>query len=210
MQLPYGDLTILADASVKVASGKQVAITGVSGSGKTTLLGLLAALDTPTSGQVLIGEVDITNISENARAAVRRQNGFIFQNFQLLPRLTALENVMFPLEILSQANSRDLAMALLTQLGLQDRATHYPWQLSGGEQQRVAIARAYVTKPKIVFADEPTGNLDEKTSKQIIELLFQLNKQHNTTMLIVTHDQTIAAQCDQNLTISEGRIATKA
>lgn len=200
-------LTILQDVSLNIESGTSVAIVGVSGSGKTTLLGLLAGLDLPTEGQVIFNGVDLNSIDENERANIRLQNiGFVFQNFQLLPNLTAVENVMLPLELKGQSDAKRRALEFLEKVGLQDRSEHYATQLSGGEQQRVAIARAFAVKPKVLFTDEPTANLDQKTGTTIIELLFELNKQFHTTLVCVTHDPLIGKRCDQVLSLSEGRL----
>jgi len=190
-----------------VAPGESIAIVGPSGSGKTTLLGLCAGLDKATTGSIsLIGQ-RMEMLSEDERAAVRNQHvGFIFQNFQLLPTLTALENVMVPLELKRRKDARGKAMELLTQVGLGDRVTHYPSQLSGGEQQRVSIARAFANEPKILFADEPTGNLDTETGEMIEDLIFNLNKALGTTLILVTHDNALAARTNRIIQIKGGKI----
>ena len=200
-------LTILNDVSFEVASGEAVAILGVSGSGKSTLLGLLAGLDTPSAGSVTIGGSDIFALDEDGRAALRaRAVGFVFQSFQLLPAFTALENVMLPLELAGIAAARDRARAMLERVGLAARVDHYPKQLSGGEQQRVAIARAFVREPKLLFADEPTGNLDAATAAQVIDLMFDLNRERHTTLLLVTHDEAISRRCSRQLRLAAGRL----
>ena len=205
---PEGTLTILNDVNLSVKQGESLAIVGVSGSGKSTLLGILAGLDTPTEGKVLLNSTDITDLDEDGRARLRSQSvGFIFQSFHLLPGLTALENTSLPLELLGQSNADELARTQLDQVGLTDRLHHYPNQLSGGEQQRVAIARAFSGKPSILFADEPTGNLDQKTARRIIELLFELNKQKGTTLIMVTHDPAIADHCDRQVVMAGGQLS---
>lgn len=203
-------LTVLKDINFSIAKGETVAITGPSGSGKTTLLGLCAGLDQATTGSVRLNGVQLDTLTEDQRAAVRNQNvGFIFQNFQLLPTLTALENVMVPLELRGEKNSKVHAMELLNKVGLADRASHYPVQLSGGEQQRVSLARAFSNKPALLFADEPTGNLDAETSEKIIKLLFDLNKDAGTTLVIVTHDLDLANRTNRIIKIKGGEILTK-
>ncbi|MBY0542602.1 MAG: ABC transporter ATP-binding protein [Sphingobacteriaceae bacterium] len=202
-------LTVLKDINFSIAKGETVAITGPSGSGKTTLLGLCAGLDQATTGSVRLNGVQLATLTEDQRAAVRNQNvGFIFQNFQLLPTLTALENVMVPLELRGEKNSKVHAMELLNKVGLADRASHYPVQLSGGEQQRVSLARAFSNKPALLFADEPTGNLDAETSEKIIKLLFDLNKDAGTTLVIVTHDLDLANRTNRIIKIKGGEIIT--
>lgn len=202
------ELTILADLSMAVSHGERVAIVGRSGSGKSTLLGLLAGLDSPSSGKVLVDNIEISELDEDGRAAVRGQKmGFVFQSFQLLPSLTALENVMLPLQLAGVDDAKALAQAALTRVGLESRTSHYPKQLSGGEQQRVAIARAFAPKPAILFADEPTGNLDAATGQQIIELLFQLNEENGTTLILVTHDNALADRCQRRLVLTAGKLA---
>ena len=208
-QVTTGDaeLTILAGISFEVRLGEAVAIVGVSGSGKSTLLGLLAGLDTPTTGSVRIGSHDLFALDEDGRAALRgRMVGFVFQSFQLLPAMTALENVMLPLELAGADGAQASARAMLARVGLADRVNHYPKQLSGGEQQRVAIARAFVTRPKLLLADEPTGNLDAATGGQVIDLLFELNRESGTTLLLVTHDEALTRRCDRVLRLAAGRL----
>lgn len=201
------ELTIVNNVHFTVQAGEAVAVVGASGSGKSTLLGLLAGLDTPTSGRVLIQGTDLNSLDEDGRAALRgRLVGFVFQSFQLLPSLTARENVMLPLELAGMDQARERAEAILTRVGLGERMGHYPRQLSGGEQQRVAIARAFVTEPKLLFADEPTGNLDARTGQSMIELLFELNRERGTTLILVTHDIQLANLCGRRLTISAGEI----
>ncbi len=200
-------LTILSGVSFEVGSGEAVAIVGVSGSGKSTLLGLLAGLDTPSSGAVRIDGHDLNALDEDGRAALRgRMIGFVFQSFQLLPAMTALENVMLPLELAGADGAEDAARAMLARVGLADRAHHYPKQLSGGEQQRVAIARAFVKRPRLLFADEPTGNLDSETGAQVIDLLFELNRESGATLLLVTHDEALTRRCNRVLRLSAGRL----
>ncbi len=198
-------LTIVNNASFTVAAGDTVAVVGASGSGKSTLLGLMAGLDMPTSGEVKIDGVSIFGLTEDGRAKLRGERvGFVFQSFQLLPSLTALENVMLPLELAGAPNATARAQAILQRVGLGARMTHYPKQLSGGEQQRVAIARAFVTEPKLLFADEPTGNLDGKTGAAMVDLLFTLNRERGTTLILVTHDHTLAKRCARRLVIVDG------
>jgi putative ABC transport system ATP-binding protein len=200
-------ISILRDLHLSVALGESVAIVGSSGSGKSTLLGLLAGLDNPTSGNVTVEGAAFTSLGEDARAAVRGQRmGFVFQSFQLLATMTALENVMLPLQLANRKDAREIAIATLEKVGLADRVTHYPKQLSGGEQQRVAIARAFAPQPAILFADEPTGNLDIKTGERIIELLFSLNKASNSTLILVTHDEKLAQRCGRVLTLRDGQL----
>ncbi len=202
-----GPLTILYDISFSIPTGTSVAILGASGSGKTTLLGLLAGLDVPTEGQVLINEQDLGQLDEDGRALLRADTiGFVFQNFQLLNGLTALENVMLPLELAGAANPRAQATELMTRVGLGDRLSHYPNQLSGGEQQRCAMARAFAPQPMLLFADEPTGNLDQQTGKRIIDLLFELNREQGTTLIMATHDEHLAEHCDRRLHLDGGRL----
>ena len=204
---PAGRLTILDDINFSLQSGQSLAIVGVSGSGKSTLLGLLAGLDVASSGRVLLDNIDLNTLDEDGRARLRNQRvGFVFQSFQLLKSLTALENVMLPLELAGVAQAGKIATDRLADVGLAERLGHYPNQLSGGEQQRIAIARAFSASPKILFADEPTGNLDQKTAKTIIELLFRLNREHGTTLILVTHDPAIAGLCDRKLTLAGGSI----
>jgi putative ABC transport system ATP-binding protein len=200
-------LTILDDVSFEVARGDSVAIVGASGSGKTTLLGLLAGLDLPTSGDVWLDGERLATLDEDARAALRqRAVGFVFQSFQLLPAMTALENVMLPLELAGNVDARALAADWLKRVGLAHRVTHYPRQLSGGEQQRVAIARAFANDPMLLFADEPSGNLDEATGAEIAELMFRLNRDRGTTLVLVTHDALLASRCTRRLSLAGGRL----
>ena len=201
-------LTILHENSFSVAAGETVAIVGASGSGKSTLLGLLAGLDLPTSGSVSLAGESLSDLDEDARAMLRgRLLGFVFQSFQLLPSLNAIENVMLPLELAGVANARSEAEFWLKRVGLAHRLRHYPKHLSGGEQQRVALARAFAPNPRLVFADEPTGNLDAATGHQIIELMFEINAERGTTMILVTHDEEIAARCGRRLRMHAGEIA---
>ena len=200
-------LRVLHGVSFEVPQGSFVAIVGPSGSGKTTLLGLLAGLDTPSDGSVILDGVDMTRLGEDQRAQLRGEKvGFIFQSFQLIPTLTALENVQVPLELRGESGSEPRARELLTRVGLGDRLTHYPTQLSGGEQQRVAIARAFCNRPRILFADEPTGNLDGATGARIVELLESLNRQDGATIVLVTHDPGLAARADRVLRMADGHI----
>ncbi len=200
-------LTILEDVSFEIATGEAVAILGASGSGKTTLLGLLAGLDVPTAGQVLIDGTDLATLDEDGRASLRRRMvGFVFQSFQLLPALTALENVMLPMELAGSSTARETSLSLLTRVGLAERLHHYPRQLSGGEQQRVAIARAFAGPPRLLFADEPTGNLDSATGEEIVNLMFDLNRERDTTLLLVTHDERLAKRCGRRLRLAAGRL----
>ncbi len=201
------ELKVLEDISFDVEKGGSLAIVGPSGSGKTTLLGLCAGLDKATTGEVLYQGIAISSLSEDERAAIRNQSvGFIFQNFQLLPTLTALENVMVPRELNKKKDARQSAVALLDLVGLSDRAIHYPTQLSGGEQQRVAIARAFANDPQILFADEPTGNLDTETGEMIEDLIFKMNQEKGTTLLLVTHDMELANKTSRILSIKGGKI----
>ena len=200
-------LVILHEASFAVESGDTLAILGVSGSGKSTLLGLLAGLDVPSSGTVYLDGVDLFSFDEDGRARLRgRLAGFVFQSFQLLPALTALENVMLPLELRAAPDAREWATEALRRVGLAQRMSHLPKHLSGGEQQRVAIARAFVAQPKILFADEPTGNLDAATGAQIIELMLELNQAQGTTLIMVTHDEALAKRCNRQLHLAAGRV----
>lgn len=204
----HGELTILQDINLIINRGESVAIVGASGSGKSTLLSLMAGLDTPTAGSVLINGVDITRLDEDGRAEFRaRHIGFVFQAFHLLPTLTALENIALPLEIKGEASAFAQARKLLTDIGLAERATHYPRQLSGGEQQRVAIARSFAARPDLLFADEPTGNLDTRTGRHVIDLLFELNSQSATTLVLVTHDAALAGRCNLIIELDAGRVA---
>ncbi len=200
-------LTVLDQVTFSIQAGEAIAIVGPSGSGKTTLLGLCAGLDSSSSGSVVLNGEALEGLNEDQRAAIRsRDVGFIFQNFQLLPTLTALENVMVPLELKKRTNAKEKAMELLAKVGLKDRATHYPTQLSGGEQQRVSIARAFANAPKILFADEPTGNLDTETGEMIENLIFDLNKEQGTTLVLVTHDLELAAKTQRIIHIKGGKI----
>jgi putative ABC transport system ATP-binding protein len=202
-----GPLTILDDVSFNVEPGEAVAILGASGSGKSTLLGILAGLDIPTAGKVWMEGVDIFTLDEDARALQRaRRVGFVFQAFQLLPALNALENVMLPLELAQVESARAQAEEIMRRVGLAGRLGHYPRTLSGGEQQRVAIARAFASRPKLLFADEPTGNLDSVTGSAIIELLFELNREQGATLLLVTHDEALANKCTRRLNLVAGRL----
>lgn len=198
-------LAILKDINLSINAGETASIVGVSGSGKTTLLGLLAGLDLPTSGEVILNNQNLNQLDEDGRALVRAKNvGFVFQAFYLLPSLTALENVLLPLELAKIDAPRERARALLDKVGLSSREKHYPNQLSGGEQQRVAIARAFATQPKILFADELSANLDHKTGLQITDLLFELNAEHQMTLVLVTHDQQLAQRCQRRFELQEG------
>ncbi|SHN17025.1 putative ABC transport system ATP-binding protein [Cyclobacterium lianum] len=200
-------LTVLDQVDFEVALGDTLSIVGPSGSGKTTLLGLCAGLDVASSGSVILGDKALEKMDEDQRAAIRNQMvGFIFQNFQLLQTLTALENVMVPLELKKRKDARAKATALLEKVGLGDRMTHYPSQLSGGEQQRVSIARAFANEPQILFADEPTGNLDTETGEMVENLIFQLNKEEGTTLILVTHDLELAAKTHQSIHIKGGKL----
>jgi putative ABC transport system ATP-binding protein len=199
----------LAGIDLEINAGESVAIIGASGSGKTTLLGILAGLDMPSSGKAFLSGVEITALDEEQRAIVRgEQVGFVFQTFQLLGSLTALENVMLPGELRGEGGAQADARELLEKVGLGERVGHYPRQLSGGEQQRVAIARAFASRPNVLFADEPTGNLDTSTGQRVIELLFDLNKEFSTTLILVTHDDRLAQRCDRTIVIAGGRIAS--
>jgi putative ABC transport system ATP-binding protein len=203
-----GELTILHSINFTVQRGETLAIVGASGSGKSTLLGLLAGLDTPSEGQVILDGSDIYALDEDGRAGLRKDKlGFVFQSFQLLPHLTALENVMLPLELRGAADAKEKATEMLGRVNLSSRLGHYPKYLSGGEQQRVALARAFVTEPPLLFADEPTGSLDEATGKAVIQLMFDLNRERGSTLILVTHDLSIAARCGRTITISAGRMA---
>lgn len=200
-------IDILTNLHLQVATGESVAIVGSSGSGKSTLLGLLAGLDYPTSGQVAVQGAAFSDLDEDARAAIRGKHmGFVFQSFQLLPTMTALENVMLPMQLANQTNAKQIAIATLEKVGLGARLNHYPKQLSGGEQQRVAIARAFAPQPAILFADEPTGNLDLATGERIIDLLFSLNQAAGTTLILVTHDAKLARRCQRVLTLNNGQL----
>jgi putative ABC transport system ATP-binding protein len=204
---PEGELVILRDINFSIESGASLAVVGVSGSGKSTLLGLLAGLDLPSRGSVILDGADLNSLNEDGRARLRNQRvGFVFQSFQLLANLTAVENVMLPLELAGDDDPETKAKSRLAEVGLSERLHHYPNQLSGGEQQRVAIARAFAGEPKILFADEPTGNLDQKTGQKIIDLIFSLNREHGTTLVLVTHDPAIADHCERRLTLAGGKI----
>lgn len=203
-----GTLAILHDVSLSVLSGESLAITGPSGSGKSTLLGILAGLDVPSSGEVILAGQTLTSMDEEGRAKVRAEHvGFVFQSFQLLPGLTALENVMLPLELHRSADARTKAKEFLRRVGLSERLSHYPQQLSGGEQQRVAIARAFASEPRILFADEPTGNLDTRTGAQVIDLLFELNREQGTTLVLITHEERLAQRCQRRVELVAGALA---
>ncbi|PCJ50546.1 MAG: hypothetical protein COA74_01845 [Gammaproteobacteria bacterium] len=202
-----GELNILRDITFDIAKGESVAVTGESGSGKSTLLSLLAGLDQPSAGSITIDDQLLADLDEDGLAAFRAQRvGFVFQSFHLLASLTALENVMLPLDLAGESDAKQQANILLNQVGLKERVTHYPKQLSGGEQQRVAIARAFASNPSILFADEPTGNLDSKTGKTVADLLFKLNKERETTLVLVTHDEKLALRCDHQLILEAGRL----
>ncbi|HEY8586580.1 MAG TPA: ATP-binding cassette domain-containing protein [Rhodanobacter sp.] len=204
---PEGRLEILSGVSLRVPAGGSFAIVGASGSGKTTLLGLLAGLDTPDSGSIVLNGHSLATLDEEARADLRRRLvGFVFQSFHLLPALTAEENVMLPLELEGSSAARQRARDALDAVGLGARRRHYPAQLSGGEQQRVAIARAFVHEPRVLFADEPTGNLDQRTGHHVCDLLFALNRDHQTTLVLVTHDGALADRCDLRIELEEGRV----
>ena len=208
-QVTTGDseLTILRDVSFNIAAGEAVAVVGASGSGKSTLLGLLAGLDTPTSGSVHVDGHDLYALDEDGRAALRAKLlGFVFQSFNLLPAMTALENVMLPLELAGASDVTATARAMLARVGLGERLTHYPKQLSGGEQQRVAIARAFVTRPSLLLADEPTGNLDVATGAGVIDLMFELNRERGTTLILVTHDSALSQRCSRVLQLAGGML----
>ena len=208
---PEGTLAILAGVSLSIRRGESVAVVGASGAGKSTLLALLAGLDEPTTGRAWLAGHDLTALDEDGRAAVRaRHVGFVFQSFHLVPSLTALENVMLPLELARRPDARAAAKDVLGRVGLAGRLGHYPRQLSGGEQQRVAIARAFVTQPDVLFADEPTGNLDATTGERIMDLLFGLNGATRTTLVLVTHDRTLAARCDRVIRLDAGRVLAPA
>jgi len=197
------------EVSIEIAAGESVAIVGASGAGKSTLLALLAGLDTPSSGKVWLAGQDLTLLDEDGRARLRAQRvGFVFQSFHLIPALTALENVMLPLELAGRSDARGIAGAALERVGLRPRLGHYPRQLSGGEQQRVALARAFVGQPAVLFADEPTGNLDTATGERVVELLFELNRQSLTTLVLVTHERSIAARCERILHMDAGRVVS--
>ena len=208
VSLATGSLTILDNVGFSVAPGDSLAIVGVSGSGKSTLLSLMAGLDTATRGDIELCGQSLGNLDEDGRARVRGENvGFVFQSFHLLPNLTALENTLLPLEVMGRQNESG-ARELLGRVGLGERMDHYPRQLSGGEQQRVAIARAFITEPKVLFADEPTGNLDAATGSRVIDLLFELNAEQNTTLILVTHDERLAGRCRRRLELDGGKLVS--
>lgn len=207
VQVADATLNILKDTSLEIAAGQSVAIIGPSGSGKSTLLGLLAGLDEPSGGDIWLAGEHLNALDEDGRAALRaRQVGFVFQSFQLLPGLTALENVMMPLELRGETKAADLAREYLSKVGLSHRFDHYPRQLSGGEQQRVALARAFAPQPAILFADEPTGNLDAATGASVNDLLFSLNRESSTTLVLVTHEPVLAERCERRVTLEAGEI----
>ena len=202
-------MTILSDVSFAIERGASVAVVGPSGAGKSTLLALLAGLDLPTSGHVELDGTDLSGLGEDGRARVRADSvGFVFQSFHLVPSLNALENVMLPLELAESASAKQAARDLIERVGLKDRWSHYPAQLSGGEKQRVAIARAFSTSPAVLFADEPTGNLDSRTGETIMQLMFDLNRKSSTTLVLVTHDQGLADRCDRVLSLDSGRLVS--
>ncbi len=204
---PEGPLTILSSINLSIIAGESVAVVGASGAGKSTLLALLAGLDEPSRGRIWLNGAELTRLDEDGRAALRAKHvGFVFQAFHLVPSLTALENVMLPLELAGRKDARSAALEVLEKVGLSTRKGHYPNQLSGGEQQRVAIARAFVTRPAVLFADEPTGNLDTATGERVIDLLFDLNAASGTTLVLVTHDKSIAARCQRLIHLDGGRI----
>jgi putative ABC transport system ATP-binding protein len=203
-----GDLTILRGVDLSIAAGASAAIVGASGSGKSTLLGLLAGMDVASAGEVWLDGVCLSALGEDERARLRAEKvGFVFQSFQLLPALTARENVMLPLELAGVRDARQIAEQFLAEVGLQERLDHYPTTLSGGEQQRVAIARAFAREPAVLFADEPTGNLDTRTGERIIDLLFELNARASTTLVLVTHDERLAERCDQRFSMTAGELS---
>ncbi len=204
---PEGSLTILSDVSFQIVAGESVAVVGPSGAGKSTLLALLAGLDLPTGGHVVLNGANLSELDEDGRAGVRAESvGFVFQSFHLVPSLNALENVMLPLELAGKSDARAAARRIIEQVGLEDRWSHYPSQLSGGEKQRVAIARAFATEPAVLFADEPTGNLDSRTGTNIMQLMFELNRSSSTTLVLVTHDTGLAERCDRILALDAGRL----
>ena len=206
---PEGTLTILDDVSFTISAGESVAVVGPSGAGKSTLLALLAGLDLPTHGHVDINGINLSELDEDGRAGVRADSvGFVFQSFHLVPSLNALENVMLPLELAGHAEPRAAARDLVGKVGLASRWSHYPAQLSGGEKQRVAIARAFATEPSVLFADEPTGNLDSRTGATIMDLMFELNRNSSTTLVLVTHDLALAERCDRVLALDSGRLVS--
>jgi len=211
MRLPSGgeELLVLDDITLEIPAKEFVAIVGPSGSGKSTLLGLIAGLDTPSAGTITLGEVDVTRLPEDQLAAFRLHNiGYVFQSFHLIPTLTALENVAVPPELAGNPHARGIASELLRSVGLEKRMDHYPVQLSGGEQQRVAVARAFANRPAVLLADEPTGNLDTATGRQVIELLLRLNQDHGSTLVLVTHDPELAARANRIVMLQDGRVAS--
>jgi putative ABC transport system ATP-binding protein len=206
---PEGTLTILNDVSFNIDAGETVAVVGPSGAGKSTLLALLAGLDLPTSGHVDLNGANLSNLDEDGRAIKRAESvGFVFQSFHLVPSLNALENVMLPLELAAHADARSAARDIIDKVGLADRWSHYPAQLSGGEKQRVAIARAFAAEPAVLFADEPTGNLDSRTGANIMELMFELNRNSSTTLILVTHDHSLAERCDRIIALDTGSLVS--
>ena len=206
---PEGGLTILSNVSFSISSGESVAITGASGAGKSTLLALLAGLDQPSEGRIWLNGNELTALDEDGRALIRAASvGFVFQSFHLVPSLNALENVMLPLELGGKSDSRAIALKIIDQVGLSERWSHYPAQLSGGEKQRVAIARAFATQPAVLFADEPTGNLDSRTGKHIMDLMFELNRDSSTTLVLVTHDESLADRCDRKIELDAGLLVS--
>lgn len=206
---PEGGLTILSEVSFTIERGETVAIVGASGAGKSTLLALLAGLDLPTEGEVWLGGTNLTSLDEDGRAAVRAASvGFVFQSFHLVPSLNALENVMLPLELAGKDEPKKSAMRILQEVGLGERWSHYPAQLSGGEKQRVAIARAFATEPAVLFADEPTGNLDSRTGDHVMDLMFELNRDSLTTLILVTHDDSLAERCDRVIGLDAGKLVS--
>ncbi len=206
---PEGSLTILSDVSFSMDKGDSVAVVGASGAGKSTLLALLAGLDLPTEGQIWLNGINLTDLDEDGRADVRAASvGFVFQSFHLVPSLNALENVMLPLELASRESPRQAALEILKQVGLAERWSHYPAQLSGGEKQRVAIARSFATEPAVLFADEPTGNLDSQTGDRVMDLMFELNKSSSTTLVLVSHNRALAERCDRIIGLDAGRLVS--
>lgn len=206
---PEGSLTILSDVSFIIRAGESVAVVGPSGAGKSTLLALLAGLDLPSNGHVVLNGANLSDLDEDGRAQLRAESvGFVFQSFHLVPSLNALENVMLPLELAGQAGARAAALKIIEKVGLGERWSHYPAQLSGGEKQRVAIARAFATEPAVLFADEPTGNLDSRTGAKIMELMFDLNRDSSTTLILVTHDQSLAERCDRVISLDVGKLVS--
>jgi len=206
---PEGPLTILSGVSFAISAGESVAVVGPSGAGKSTLLALLAGLDLPTDGHVVLNDANLSLLDEDGRAQLRAESvGFVFQSFHLVPSLNALENVMLPLELAGHSDARKAAREIIEKVGLQERWSHYPAQLSGGEKQRVAIARAFATEPAVLFADEPTGNLDSRTGANIMELMFELNRSSSTTLILVTHDQGLAKRCDRILSLDVGKLVS--